>query len=128
MTVLVYLIFVIIYKNLFCELLFSLLLFMLLSTSVLVCRRMPIIYYCQGKQFCYFRFSFLLKRGLLKETNLERGQLLKERICSPRSKFFLIRVGPHFGSVSLPGKQTHSYKSYFSLNCEIKNGMCPHST
>ena len=39
------------------------------------------------------------------------GQLLNDRICSFRSKFFPLRVDPFFEGFRCPGKQTESYNS-----------------
>ena len=41
-----------------------------------------------------------------------------ERICSPRSKFYSLRVDPFFEGFRHPEKQTGSYKSF----CPKKNG------
>ena len=42
---------------------------------------------------------------------LNEGQLLKESICSCRSKFFPFRVDPISEGFCYPGKQTRKYKS-----------------
>ena len=44
-----------------------------------------------------------------------RGQLLKERICSHRSKFFLLRVDPILEALRYPGEKTGSHKNYSTL-------------
>ena len=46
---------------------------------------------------------------------LNGDQVLKERICSARSKFFLLRVDPNFERLGQPRKQMRSHKSCFSL-------------
>ena len=48
-------------------------------------------------------------------SHLFRGQHLKERICSPRSKFFPLRVDPILKGLHCPGKQTGSHKSRLPL-------------
>ena len=61
----------------------------------------------QGKQLCLFVFAFLLSGG----------QLLKERICSCRSKFFPLTVDPiksrisHLEELILPQKERGSHHS-----------------
>ena len=39
----------------------------------------------------------------------QKGQLVKERICSSKYKFFPSRVDPIVEGLQLPGKQTGSY-------------------
>ena len=46
---------------------------------------------------------------------LIRGLLLKERICSPRSKFFPLRADPILKGLHCPEKQTGSHKNCFPL-------------
>ena len=41
-----------------------------------------------------------------------KSQLLKERICSWRSKFLLVRVDPILEELQCPGKQTKN-----NMNC-----------
>ena len=48
-------------------------------------------------------FAFLLRRG--------RGQLLKERICSSRSKFFPFRVNPVSKSYHIQGINASKYNT-----------------
>ena len=48
-------------------------------------------------------------------SHLISGQLLKKRICSPRSKFFPLREDPILTGLNCPGKQTGSPKSCFPL-------------
>ena len=51
---------------------------------------------------------------------LIRGQLLKERICSCRSKFFPLTVDPISEGLCHPGKKTRSYKSNLPLQKKKK--------
>ena len=48
-------------------------------------------------------------------SHLIRGQLLKKRICSFRSKFFPLRVDPILKGLLCPENQTGSHKSCFPL-------------
>ena len=43
----------------------------------------------------------------------KRGQLLNERICSPRSKFFLLKVYPILKGLHRSGKQEELKKNCF---------------
>ena len=52
------------------------------------------------------------------------GQLLKERICSYRSKFFPLRVDLLLERLHLQGKQTGSQETYFPCKMAEKYGMC----
>ena len=49
----------------------------------------------------------------------KRGQLIKERLCSLKSKFFPLLVDPIFGAFVIQEKQTKSKKKIFLLR---KNG------
>ena len=49
------------------------------------------------------------------------GQLVKERICSCRSKFFSVRVGPRLEGFCCQGKQTE-VTEVVSLEQQGKNG------
>ena len=79
------------------------------SGALLIALRGPALNYVngvsfQGKQLCLFLFvSFL-----------DRGQLLTERICSYRRKFFLLKVVSILEACYHPGKQTGSHKSCLS--------------
>ena len=58
--------------------------------------------------------------------NLIRGQLLKKRICSRRSKFFPFKVNPILGRLRPLGKQTGSHENYLPLkNIAEKVGGVP---
>ena len=57
---------------------------------------------------------------------LKWGQLIKERICSSRSKFLSFRVDPILEGVNCPGKQTGSHRSCFPLKMEEKHGLPIH--
>ena len=50
---------------------------------------------------------------------LSKGQLLKERICSIRSKFFPLTVDPILELLCLPGRQSECHYSCFPW----KNGV-----
>ena len=80
------------------------------STSTLVamaiCSSIKVNGYTfRGSNSAIFILTFFLNGGLL----------LKEKICSYRSKFFPLRVDPIFKRLYFPGKQTERYKSYFPL-------------
>ena len=49
-------------------------------------------------------------------SHLIRGQLLKKRICSPRSKFFPLRVGPVLEGLDCQGKRTGNHESCSPLD------------
>ena len=44
-------------------------------------------------------------------SHINWAHLIKERICSNRSKFFPLRVGPIFRRLRPPGKQTGSHEN-----------------
>ena len=48
-------------------------------------------------------------------SRIKRGHLIKERICSRRSKFFPLRVDPIFGRLRPPGKHTGSHENCLPL-------------
>ena len=54
-------------------------------------------------------------------SQLIRGQFLKKRICSPKSKFFPLRVDPIWKGLHCPGRQTGSHKNCFLLLKGQKN-------
>ena len=56
---------------------------------------------------------------------LNGGQLIKDRICSSRSKFRSFRVDPILEGVNCPGKQTGCH-SCFPLKMEEKHGLPIH--
>ena len=58
-------------------------------------------YIFRGRNSAIFIFSSLINIG----------QLLKEIICSSRSKFFPLRVDPFLGGLCPPGKRTGNHGS-----------------
>ena len=46
---------------------------------------------------------------------VNRGQIRKENMCFPWSKFFPFRVDPILEELDCPGKQTGSHKSWSPL-------------
>ena len=69
----------------------------------------------QGKQLCHFRFWPLSPMGVNSEWKdfdpRNEDQFLKERICSLRSKFFLLKVDPLLECVSssrIANRKSHS--------------------
>ena len=74
----------------------------------------------QEKQLCHVHYDHFV--ALL----LNRVQLLKERICSQRSKFFPLRVGPIPEGFPCPGKQTRSHRSCFPSKEENMVVIYPH--
>ena len=59
------------------------------------------------------RFSCRGSNSFIFASHLIRGQLLKERICFPRSKFFPVRVDLILKGLHCPGKGTGSHRSCF---------------
>ena len=55
----------------------------------------PSNYFYKGKQLLYFLFYTLCLLPMTKKALPKWGLVLKERICSYRSKFFPLRVDPH---------------------------------
>ena len=54
---------------------------------------------------------------------LSMGLLLKERICSSRSKFFPLRVDPIAKCYVHPEKQTGTHANYIKLFLEKRQGV-----
>ena len=55
-------------------------------------------------------------------SHLSRGQLLKKRVCSRRSKFFPLRVDDIMKGLHWSGKQTGRYRSYFPCKHDKNRG------
>ena len=60
-------------------------------------------------------YTFMEKNSVIFifASGVNRGQHFKERICSPRSKLFFLRVDPIFEKLSHINRQTESHKNSF---------------
>ena len=87
--------------------------------------------YCQSPYRCKHKQLLAVNKGTFAEANLQFllfaslhnwGQLLRERICSSRSKFFLLRGDPILVKLRCPGNQTNGHK-VVSLGKMVENNV-----
>ena len=82
----------------------------LLSCDTVVPSLMVIMIIIKMNGYCFSRNNSV--SFIFAYRHLIRDQLLKERICSLRSKFFLFKSRPIVVGLLGPGKKTESHKSY----------------